>query len=91
LKHTASAQGYLEQIYEASPEVHAVAKLAREFFRLIRQRDLAALTPWFEAAKTTALAGFASHLSRDRDAVEAALTLPWSQGSSRAASTAHGD
>jgi transposase len=26
------------------------------------------------------LAGFASHLTRDRDAVEAALTSPWSQG-----------
>ena len=58
----------------------AVAKLAREFFRLVRQRDLAALTPWFEAAKTTALAGFASHLIRDRDAVETALTLPRSRG-----------
>jgi transposase len=80
LKDTASAQGYLEQIYEASPEVYAAAKLAKEFFRLVRQRDLAALTPWFEAAKTTALAGFASHLTRDRAAVEAALKLPWSQG-----------
>lgn len=80
LKDTTAAQGYLEQVYEGSPDVSAVAKLAKEFFRLIRQRDLAALTPWFEAAKTTALAGFASHLARDRDAVEAALTLPWSQG-----------
>nr|WP_232298788.1 ISL3 family transposase [Granulicella tundricola] len=80
LKETPSAQTYLEQVYQASPEVSVAAKLAKEFFRLITQRDLPALTPWFEAAKTTALAGFASHLTRDRDAVEAALKLPWSQG-----------
>ncbi len=73
LKQTPAAQGYLEQVYQASPEVSVTANLAIEFFRLIRQPDLKALTPWFEAAKTTALA-------RDRKAVEAALTLPWSQG-----------
>jgi len=28
----------------------------------------------------TTLAGFARHLVRDKDAVEAALKLPWSQG-----------
>ena len=80
LKETPSAQTYLEQVYQASPEVSVAAKLAKEFFRLITQRDLPALTPWFEAAKTTALAGFASHLTKDRNAVEAALKLPWSQG-----------
>lgn len=56
------------------------ANLAKEFFRLIRQRSLPTLTPWFEAAKATALAGFASDLARDQDVAEAALKLPWSQG-----------
>ena len=80
LKETPAAQQYLEQVYQVSPEVSVVARLSKEFFRIVRQRDLAALTPWFEATKTTALASFASHLSKDRDAVEAALKVPWSQG-----------
>ncbi len=78
LKETPAAQVYLQQIYQASPQISAISNLAMEFFRLIRQRDLPALTPWFEAAKTTALAGFASHLARDREAVEAALMLLFS-------------
>ena len=31
---------------------------------------------WFEATKATALAGFASHLAKDKAAVEVALQLP---------------
>ena len=80
LKQTPVSQEYLEEVYQASPEIAVVARLAREFFRIVRKRDMTALTPWFEATGTTALAGFASHLARDRDAVEAALKLPWSQG-----------
>jgi transposase len=53
---------------------------ALEFFRLVRSRDLAAWPQWFERAKHTALRGFASSLLRDQHAVEAALTLPWSNG-----------
>jgi transposase len=51
-----------------------------EFFRLLRSRDLAAWPQGFERAKHTALRGFASGLLRDQHAVEAALTLPWSNG-----------
>ena len=40
----------------------------------------AALPEWLTAAKKTALAGFANRLARDQQAIEAALTLPWSQG-----------
>ena len=57
-----------------------LAQLAREFFRIVRQRDINALTPWLEATKATALSGFAAHLAKDNDAVQAALKLPWSQG-----------
>ncbi|MGI4831046.1 MAG: hypothetical protein ACRYFU_23080 [Janthinobacterium lividum] len=32
-----AAQGYLEQVYQASSEVSVTANLAREFFRLIQQ------------------------------------------------------
>lgn len=80
LKETPSAQQYLEEIYAVSPEIAVAARQAKEFFRIVRKRDMTALTPWFEDTRNTALAGFASHLARDRDAVEAALKLPWSQG-----------
>ncbi len=79
LKETPAAQSYLEQVYQASPEILTLAQLAKGFFRIVRDRDLTALPPWFESAKATALAAFANHLARDRKAVEAALTLPWSQ------------
>jgi transposase len=59
----------------------ALAHLGREFFRLVRSRDLAAWPQWLERAKHTALRSFASSLLRDQHAVEAALTLPWSNGS----------
>lgn len=75
LKETPSAQDYLEQVFQASPEVSVAAKLAKSSSDSSRS-EIFQLTPWFEAAKTTAQAGFASHLTRDRDAVEAALKLP---------------
>lgn len=64
----------------ASPEIARVAVLAQAFFRIIRKRQLTALTLWIVEAKRTALTRFASRLERDLDAAEAALTLPWSQG-----------
>jgi transposase len=80
LKETAYAQSYLEEVYRASPVVAQLAQMGREFFRIIHDRDLAALPEWLAAAKNTALAGFANRLTRDQEAVEAALKLPWSQG-----------
>jgi transposase len=46
----------------------------------VRGRDCDAWPAWLEAAIKTPLANFAKHLSRDRDAVLAALRLPWSNG-----------
>jgi transposase len=80
LKEPPSAKAYLEGLYRAAPEIAALAHLGREFFRLVRSRDLAAWPQWLERAKHTALRGFASSLLRDQHAVEAALTLPWSNG-----------
>ncbi len=80
LKDTPSAKDFLEKVYRASPEIARIAQLAHDFFRIIRERNLPALMPWIEAAKRTALTGFASRLERDLEAASAALTLPWSQG-----------
>jgi transposase len=80
LKATPSAQTYLDEVYRISPEVSLLAQLAREFFRMVRNRDLEAWLPWLASTKNTALAGFASRLVRDQDAVQAALRMPWSNG-----------
>ena len=54
--------------------------MAREFCRIIRQRDAAAWPIWQNAASYGPLAGFANHLCRDEAAFLAALRLPWSNG-----------
>jgi hypothetical protein len=42
LKETASAKPYLDALYRASPEIAQLAHLGKEFFRIVRCRDLAA-------------------------------------------------
>jgi transposase len=54
--------------------------VAREFFRLIQQRDLPAWTKWREEARHSPLASFVKHLCRDEAAVRAALQYEWSNG-----------
>jgi transposase len=80
LKSTPSAKDLLEEVYRASPGIATIAQLAQGFFRIVRERNIQALIPWIQAAKKTALAGFASRLERDMEAAKAALTLPWNQG-----------
>jgi transposase len=63
-----------------SPEIGTAAELAQAFGQLVRQRDAAALDGWLTQAKSSGLRGFALGLSRDLDAVRAALSLPWSNG-----------
>jgi transposase len=80
LKETASAKPYLDELYRASPEIAQLAYLGKEFFRILRNCDLVAWPRWLEDAQHTALSRFVSGLIRDREAVEAALHLPWSNG-----------
>jgi transposase len=80
LKETASTKPYLDELYRASPEIAQLAQLGKEFFRIVRSRDLAPSPEWLKAARHTALSRFASGLVRDQKAVEAALHLPWSNG-----------
>jgi transposase len=80
LKGTSSAQPYLEELYRCSPEIARLAHIGREFFRIVRNRDLIAWPEWLEAARRTSLRGFVAGLMRDQEAVQAALSLPWSNG-----------
>jgi transposase len=57
--------------------------LAQDFASLVRQRQPALLEPWLRRAATSTLPSFrrfAKGLRADLAAVEAAVTLPWSQG-----------
>lgn len=80
LKQPEEARSYLEELYRRSPEIATCASLAREFCRIIRQRDDAAWLRWRDAAPASPLANFAKHLCRDEEAVLAALQHPWSNG-----------
>jgi transposase len=67
-------------LYRRSPQIAALAQTAREFFRIIRQRDAAAWPEWQQSAANSPLAGFAKHLRRDEAAFLASLHQPWSNG-----------
>ena len=80
LKQPEDARSYLEELCRRSPEIATCASLAREFCRIIRQRDAAAWLRWRDAAPRSPLANFAKYLCRDEEAVLAALQQPWSNG-----------
>jgi transposase len=71
---------FLAALYERAPEVKHAAEAAREFMRLVRERDAKAWPAWQKAAAQTLLAPFVRQLQRDEAAVQAALTHPWSNG-----------
>ncbi len=74
---------FLDQLAHAWPEAQEARALAREFDRLIRARDAAALELWLARAEASGLrefAGFVVGLRRDLAAVTAALTEEWSSG-----------
>jgi transposase len=55
-------------------------ELAKQFYRMMRERNTSAWLPWRKAARKSPLQHFAVQLQRDEAAVRAALTLPWSTG-----------
>ncbi|WP_245307590.1 transposase [Rhizobium altiplani] len=70
----------MNAISSASPEVATAAGLARRFQSMICNRETVALKPWLHDAATGPMSSFARGIRRDVEAVQAALTLPWSTG-----------
>jgi transposase len=73
----------LVQLTEQSPELAEAVTLAQDCAALVRQRQPALLGPWLARAATSAIPPFrrfAKGLRADMAAVQAAVTLPWSQG-----------
>ncbi len=50
------------------------------FQAMIRKKTLADLEPWLERARTSLVASFANGVVKDKKAVSAAITSPWSNG-----------
>jgi transposase len=76
-------RAFLAHLLDLCPEVRTIRTLTQGFCTLVRERAAAALEPWLCAAQASGcseLRGFAEGLRRDRAAVDAALTLEWSQG-----------
>jgi transposase len=80
LRPSESSERYLKELFYLSPEIGISAEVAREFFRLVRTRDLSAWPKWRDSASHSLLASFAKHLCRDEAAVQAALEYTWNNG-----------
>src|SRR5258708_22982019 len=73
----------LNIIRQRSPELEQAYQLAQAFGVMIRERQPQALQPWMRAALDSTLdplRKFVFGLHRDLKAVQAALSLPWSNG-----------
>jgi transposase len=76
-------RAYLRRLLAAVPMLATAQQVVLEFGRIVRERDLAALSGWLRQAEGSGVAelrGVAVGMRRDRAAIEAALLLPWSQG-----------
>ncbi len=79
----AEEQAYLGELLRLCAPAAMACRLAQAFFALVRDRDAAALEDWLAEAEQSDLPemdGFAGGIRRDRAAVDAGLTLDWSQG-----------
>jgi transposase len=54
--------------------------LVERFQAMLRQKLDADLDPWVASASVSLIASFASGITKDKDAVRAAITEPWSNG-----------
>jgi transposase len=79
----AEKKAALERMLQTSPDIQRAYNFTQAFGRIVRNRLSKALDPWLEAVTQSGLAPlktFAAGLERDKTAVAAALSLPWSQG-----------
>jgi transposase len=62
------------------PNLVEAREIIAEFHLMIRRKTEAGLIPWIERARASLVASFAGGVARDKAAVRAAITLPWSNG-----------
>jgi transposase len=74
---------YLKLLRAEDAAVATAVELAEDFLGMLRRREGERLAPWLataEASGVEELKRFADRLRADQDAVQAGLTLPWSNG-----------
>ena len=74
---------FLERMSRCSPETAKAHQLTQRFRKMVRQKDPEDFRQWLEDALksgVTDFESFAAGLGREREAVEAALREPWSNG-----------
>src|SRR6266852_3484949 len=79
----AEEQETLRQLRQASPHLETAYQLVKEFLHMVRERTGEQLDTWLKAVKASHLEAFQTFVTgvqKDRDAVLAGLTLPWSNG-----------
>ncbi len=62
------------------PALVEARELIANFQAMIRNKTVAALTPWIERARAGLVASFARGVANGEAAVRAAIALPWSNG-----------
>jgi len=80
---TAGQRALIERLCQEHADFQELYKLGQDFVQMVRQRQARRLDPWLARAHQSSsveLRGFASGITRDYAAIQAALSLPWSQG-----------
>ena len=82
-RRTDEQRAYLEHLRTEDAAIATATDLVAEFLAMLRRREGARLPAWLDAAEASGvdeLKRFAGTLRADRDAVQARLTLRWSNG-----------
>lgn len=69
---------FVTRLQNLAPTLACSVDLVRRLAAILRKETAEALGSWLDAATTTPLKAFASGLAKDREAVEAAISEPWS-------------
>lgn len=80
---TPDEQTYLTHLYHACPHVYLAQALVQEFATVLQEHDVSGLYDWLRRAETCPiqeLERVARGMWLDRDAIEAAVALEWSNG-----------
>jgi transposase len=76
-------QETLRQLRQASPQLEVAYQLVDEFLHMVRERTGEQLDSWLNKVETSHLPAFQTFVTgvhKDKDAVLAGLTFPWSTG-----------
>jgi transposase len=80
---TADQRALIEHTCREHADLQELYQLGQDFVMMVKQRQSRRLDSWLARAHQSSsieLQGFASGIKRDYAAVQAALSLPWSQG-----------